>query len=215
VLPEDGYDLRVPMGEKSQVMAKLDDIPFYHPRKAQRAVVARHKVRKGESLQSISKKYGADAKRILLANNMRHPGPLAAGTILRVPLECSPERSPAQSEPTVPATHREMIEHVVRQGDSLYNLAKRYGTTTEEIQRLNRVTASSLAIGQTLKIMPAAPSRKNEPPRSKPSIYVVRNGDTLHVIAKRHHLTVGQLLALNQLNASAKLQPGQKLIVEN
>jgi LysM repeat protein len=44
---------------------------------------------------------------------------------------------------------------------------------------------------------------------------VVRNGDTLHVIAKRHHLTVGQLLALNQLNASAKLQPGQKLIVEN
>ncbi len=215
VLPEGGYDLRVPSGEKSQALAKLDDIPSYQPRSPQRAVVVRHKVRKGETLQTISKKYGTDAKRILLANNFRHPSALTVGATLRVPVECAPERSPAQPEPKVPAARHETIEHVVRHGDSLYNLAKRYGTSTEEIQRLNRVTASSLAIGQILKIVPSATPAKNEPPKAKPPVYVVRNGDTLNAIAKRHRMALERLLALNQLNANAKLQPGQKLIVEN
>jgi membrane-bound lytic murein transglycosylase D len=177
--------------------------------------VTRHKVRKGETLESISKKYGTDAKSILIANNLRRTAPLAAGTMLRVPTECPSERTPVVAEPKAPPAKREAIEHVVRQGDSLYNLAKRYGTTTEDIQRMNRVSASSLAIGQVLKIMPAAPPVKNEPPKTKPSVYVVRNGDTAHLIAKRHHMAVDRLLALNQLKATSKLQPGQRLIVEN
>jgi membrane-bound lytic murein transglycosylase D len=218
VLPEDGYDLRVPSAEKSQVLAKLDDIPAYQAypaRKPQGTAVARHKVRKGETLQTISQKYGTDAKSILLANNMRRPAPLAAGTILRVPIACPPERSPTLPEPKAATAKRETIEHVVRQGDSLYNLAKRYGTTTEGIQRQNRVTASSLAIGQVLKITPAAAPAKSEAPRAKPAVYAVRNGDTVHSIAKRHNMAVDRLLALNQLNAKSKLQPGQKVIVEN
>ena len=215
VLPEDGYDLRVPLGEKDRALAKLDDIPLYQARKAQAALVTRHKVRKGETLAGIAKKYGSDAKFILLANNMRRPAPLAAGTVLRVPTECPPDRPAALPEPKAPPAKRDAIEHVVRQGDSLYNLAKRYGTTTEDIQRLNRVTPSSLAIGQVLKIMPAGAAAKYEPPKAKPPVYVVRSGDTVHAIAKRHQMAVDRLLALNQLKPSSKLQPGQKLIVEN
>lgn len=215
VLPEDGYDLRVPSGEKNLVLAKLDDIPSYQPRKAQRAAVVRHKVRKGETIQSISRKYDTDAASILLANNLRHPSALTAGTTLRIPAECAPERSPSPSEPKPAPVRRETIEHVVRPGDSLYNLAKRYGSSTEEIQRLNRVTASSLAIGQVLKITPSAASAKSDPPKAKPPVYVVRNGDTLNSIAKRHRMALERLLALNQLTARATLQPGQKLIVEN
>lgn len=215
VLPEDGYDLRVPAGEKNQLLARLDDIPAYQPPRPQRTVVVRHKVSKGETLEAISKKYGADAKALLLANNMRKPAPLSVGTVLRVPMECAPDRSPASAEPKTPPARREAIEHVVRQGDSLYNLAKRYGTTTEEIQRMNRVTPSSLAIGQVLKIMPTAAPVKNEPPKAKSSVYVVRNGDTLQQVAKRHRMTLDRLLAINQLKSASKLQPGQKLMVEN
>jgi membrane-bound lytic murein transglycosylase D len=216
VLPEDGYDLRVPPGEKNLVLAKLDEIPAYQVRRAPETVVTRHKVRKGETIEAVSKKYGADTKAILLANNMRRPEPLVAGTILRIPVECAPERSPAPPEPKVQTVKRDPVEHVVRQGDSLYNLAKRYGTTTEEIQRLNRVTAASLAAGQVLKIVPPAAPVKNEPPNVKPApVYVVRNGDTLTSIAKRHGMALNRLLALNQLKADIKVQAGQKLIVEN
>jgi len=215
VLPEGGYDLRVPSGEKNHVLAKLDDIPSYQPRKTQRAAVVRHKVRRGETLQSLSRKYGIDATRILLANNLRHPGTLKVGTTLRIPAECAPERSPAQPEPKTPPARPETIEYVVRHGDSLYNLAKRYGTSTEEIQRLNRVTASSLAIGQVLNIATSAAPARSDPPKPKQPVYVVRTGDTLSSIAKHHRMALERLLALNRLNAHAKLQPGQKLIVEN
>jgi len=44
---------------------------------------------------------------------------------------------------------------------------------------------------------------------------VVRTGDTLSSIAKHHRMALERLLALNRLNTRAKLQPGQKLIVEN
>jgi LysM repeat protein len=77
------------------------------------------------------------------------------------------------------------------------------------------VTASSLAFGQVLKITSAAAPAKSEAPRAKPAVYAVRNGDTVHSIAKRHNMAVDHLLALNQLNAKSRLQPGQKLIVEN
>jgi membrane-bound lytic murein transglycosylase D len=215
VLPEGGYDLRVPIGEKSQVLANLDSIASYQPRKTQRAVVSRHRVRKGETLQSISKKYGTDATGILLANNLRQPSALKVGMTIRVPMGCAPERYPVPSEPKVTAARQEVIEHVVRPGDSLYNLAKRYGASTEEIQRLNRITASSLAIGQVLKITPSSAPAKNETPKAKSPVYVVRSGDTLNSIAKQHRMALERLLALNHLNAHDKLQLGQKLIVGN
>jgi membrane-bound lytic murein transglycosylase D len=221
VLPEEGYDLRVPPGEKSLLLSKIDEIPLYEVRRAevlrpsQPAVMTRHKVRPGETIEAISKKYGTDAKRVLAVNNMRQPAPLKAGTILRIPAESPPERSPAVPEPKTATAKRETIEHVVRQGDSLYNLAKRYGTTTEEIQRLNRVTAASLSVGQTIKITPSAPPPRNETTKPKPApVYIVRSGDTLHSIAKRHGMEVDRLVALNQLKAGAQLQPGQKLIIE-
>jgi membrane-bound lytic murein transglycosylase D len=213
LLPEDGYDLKVPVTEKARLLAKLDDIPPYRPRQA--PALVRHQVRKGESLETISKKYGTDPKTLMLANNLRRPGPLAAGTSLRVPLECRPERLPPAVTAKAPPAQREPIEHVIRQGDSLYNIAKRYGTTTEEIQRLNRVTAHSLAIGQVLKITPGSAAARSEPPKAKTAVYAVRNGDTPASIAKRHNMGVDRLLALNHLNAKSKLQPGQKLIVEN
>jgi len=221
VLPEDGYDLRVPPGEKDQVLAKLEDIPPYEVRRAEvrrtpSAAVKRHKVRKGETIQAIASKHGTDVKTVVRANNLRWPAPLAAGTILRIPVEPPPERSPTAAGPKTTAARREPIEHVVRQGDSLYNLAKRYGTTTVEIQRLNQVGNASLAIGQVLKILPAADPGRDESAQARtPPVYVVRNGDTLHSIAKRHGITVDRLMALNRLKASARLQPGQKLIVEN
>jgi membrane-bound lytic murein transglycosylase D len=221
VLPEDGYDLRVPPGEKDQVLAKLEEIPPYEVRRVEvrrtpSAVVKHHKVRKDETIQAVASKYGTDVKTVMRANQLRRPAPLAAGTILRIPVESPPERSPTTAGPKTTAARREPIEHVVRQGDSLYNLAKRYGTTTVDIQRRNQVPNASLVIGQVLKIVPAADLDRDESTKARnPPVYVVRNGDTLHSIAKQHGMAVDRLTALNRLKASAKLQPGQKLIVEN
>jgi membrane-bound lytic murein transglycosylase D len=213
ILPENGYDLRVPVGESAPVAAKVDDIPVYRLRPAM--TVVSHKVRKGETLETIAKKYRTDTKSILLANNMRRPAPVSVGTTLRVPLECPPERPAALQTAKSSAPKREPIEHVVRQGDSLFNIAKRYGTTTEDIQRLNNLSGTGLSVGQVLKLVPAPPPAKTEPPKLSQNVYAVRTGDTVFSIAKKHNMTVERLLALNRLNSKSTLQPGQKIAVEN
>lgn len=212
VLPEAGYELRVPVGESAAVSAKLDEIPTYRMRPG--IAVVRHKVRKGETLQTIAKKYGTDTKSIMLANNMRQPAAVAPGITLRVPLECPPEL-PAAAAGAKPAPFkRETVDHVVRQGDSLFNIAKRYGTTTEDIQRRNNIPATGLTVGQVLKIVPAAAPAKAAAPKPSQEAYHVRPGDTLYSIAKRHNTTIERLLSLNQLASGTRLQPGQRILVE-
>jgi membrane-bound lytic murein transglycosylase D len=220
ILPEDGYELRVPPGTADLVLAKIDEIPAYRPA---RVVVVQHKVRKGDTLETLSKKYRSDAKTIMLANNMRRPEPLTVGKTVRVPLvEASSDERPAPAHaPTqaakAPAHKPEPIEHVVRPGDSLWNIAKRYGTTTQEIERINRVTAANITLGQVLKIVPGATPLqvKAEPPKPRPAAtYTVRKGDTLQSVAKSHNTTVERLLALNKMKPHATIQPGQKILVE-
>jgi membrane-bound lytic murein transglycosylase D len=216
ILPEDGYELRVPPGTADLVLTKIDDIPSYRPG---RVVVVQHKVRKGDTLETLAKKYRSDVKNIMLANNMRRPEPLTVGKTVRVPLvEVPSDERPAPTKAAkAPDYKQETIEHVVRPGDSLWNIAKRYGTTTQEIERLNRVAASSITPGQVLKIVPGAPppQAKVEPPKPRPgTTYAVRTGDTLQSIAKSHNTTVERLLALNKMQPHSKLQPGQKILVE-
>jgi membrane-bound lytic murein transglycosylase D len=215
ILPENGYDLRVPVGEGALVEAKIDDVPVYRPQPA--ITVVSHKVRKGETLATIATKYQTDTKSLMLANNLRQPAPVAVGAILRIPFECPPERpaAPQTAKNPPPPPKREPVEHVVRQGDSLFNIAKRYGTTTEDILRLNKMRTTSLSVGQALKITPPPAPSKPEPPKPTRSTYAVRNGDTIQSIAKRHKMPLDRLLALNRLTPKSKLQAGQQLIIEN
>ncbi|CAB3751966.1 peptidoglycan DD-metalloendopeptidase family protein [Paraburkholderia humisilvae] len=63
---------------------------------------------------------------------------------------------------------------------------------------------------------PAAAAKAAVPPQAvKPASYKVRRGDTVKRIAQKHHITVKQLLAWNRLKASARVKPGQTLIVSS
>jgi membrane-bound lytic murein transglycosylase D len=214
ILPEDGYELRVPQGEVAAVAARLNDIPVYREPPPVITVV-RHKVQKGDTIEGLARKYGSDERSILAANSMRRAAPLAAGTTLRVPQTCPPGTAAAGKTPAAPP---KAIEHTVRKGESLTDLAQRYGTTAPEIQKLNRLKSPTLKTGQVLRIPappPVAAQVKPEPAKPKSGVYAVRNGDTLYSIARRYNMSVERLLALNQLDSRSKLQQGQKLIVEN
>ena len=212
VLPEDGYELRVPPGAAELLAAKIDEVPAYLPR---RVTIVRHTVRKGETIESVARRYGADVNDLLAANTMRRSQRLVPGRKLRVPIaDGMPGRqAPAPSATSAPGGKRQPIEHTVRPGDSLWNLAQRYRTTVEEIQRLNRLQDSGISVGQTLKIAPAATAR-TQAGKQKPTTYAVRRGDTLQGIAKSHNMGLERLLALNNLTPRSKIFPGQKIVVE-
>ena len=144
ILPRELYQLRVPIGKAEELLAKLDDIPVSS--RPQPAYV-NHRVRSGEALSTIARKYRTSVNSIARANNIHRNNFIVAGQVLKIPQGRS-YQPPAQiivpEKP--PATHR------VRSGDSLWIIAKRYGTTTKEIQELNKLNSTTLSIGQTLLI---------------------------------------------------------------
>ena len=131
ILPGDKYQLKVPQGSGELLLAQLDQIPISNP--PQPAYVY-HRVRHGETLSLIARKYRTDVGRIMRANNLRRSNFIVAGQRLKIP-----QRGYMDSQPAVvrqPA-NGETVTHLVRKGDSLWKIANRYGTTTKAIQSFN------------------------------------------------------------------------------
>jgi LysM repeat protein len=85
------------------------------------------------------------------------------------------------------------VTYTVKSGDSLYSIASKYGTTVNEIKKLNNLTSNLLSIGQVLKI----PSSDRE--IQNIDTYIVKKGDTLYTIASTYNTTVDEIKKLNNL----------------
>ena len=205
ILPGDSYSLRIPPGNSDALMAGIDRIPVSHP--PQRAYVY-HRVRNGETLSVIARKYRTSVRRIMRANNLRRSNYIVAGKRLKIPRR---GYMPSKPRRVQKPANGQAVSHVVRKGDSLYTIAKKYGTTTRKIQKFNNLRTTTLHKGQILVIFPG----KSKPPTVKGlSTYRVRRGDSPFLIAQRHQMALDRLLYLNQLYPGSKIYPGQKLYIE-
>jgi len=205
ILPEDNYRLNVPAGSGELLLAAIEQIPVSHP--PQKAFVY-HRVRRGESISVIARKYRTSVASIMRANNLRRSNFIVAGQLLKIPQSGYVYQAP---EVTVPRDGQ-ALTHAVSKGDSLFIIAKQYGTTTKKIQELNNLTTTELHIGQELTIFPG----KDTPPPSVDGLatYEVKPGDSPFVIAKRHNMDLDRLLSLNRLYPGSKIFPGQLLYIE-
>jgi len=114
---------------------------------------------------------------------------------------------PMASAASAPAYNS--IVYKVAQGDNLWSIAKKYGTTVTSIVALNNLANPNvIKIGQELIVHAAAKA-----PSDKQVQYVVAQGDTLWSIAKRYGTTVTKLIALNKITDPSKLLTGQRLIL--
>ena len=143
-------------------------------------------VQSGDSLWSISKKFGISVDELKQANNLTS-NLLSIGQNLYIP----------NKETDVTTS-----EYVVSKGDTLYGIAQKFGTTVDNLKSINNLTTDSLAVGQILKI----PSEEV----SSTNTYTVKSGDTLYGIASKYNTTVDELKSLNNLTSNT-LSIGQTL----
>jgi len=205
ILPQDKYPLRVPPDKGQIVLAKLDEIPVSHP--PQRAYVY-HRIRPGESLSTISRRYRCSVRSIMRANNLRRSSLIVAGKKLKIPRRGT---IVYRSEEYSKIKYKNASSHVVKRGDSLWIIAKRYGTTTKKIQELNNLSTANLHIGQVLKIREG----KNDKPSGEYlKTYLVKPGDSPFQIAQLHKMPLERFMRINRLTPRNKIYPGQKLYVE-
>ena len=95
--------------------------------------------------------------------------------------------------------------YTVKAGDSLWGIAKKYGTTVDYLKAINNLSSNLLSIGQKLKV-PDSTSNDN----NNDNIYIVKSGDTLYSIANKYNTTVSNLMNINNLKTNL-LSIGQEL----
>ena len=103
-------------------------------------------VKKGDTLYGISKEYNVPVDTIIKDNSLSSSS-LSVGQILRIRTEDNLECY--GNEYTPPSND---ITYVVKKGDSLYQIAKKYNTSVDSIKKKNNLTSNTLSIGQKLLI---------------------------------------------------------------
>lgn len=142
-------------------------------------------VQKGDSLWSISRKYGISVDELKNYNNLK-TNTLSINQILKIP---SPGSSSLNTK-----------TYTVAKGDSLWSISQKFNTTVNELKNLNNLSSNLLSIGMILKI----PSNNRT--------YIVKKGDSLWSISRANNTTVDKIKSLNNLNNNI-LSIGQELIL--
>ena len=103
------------------------------------------------------------------------------------------------------------LTYVVRSGDTLSSIARRFNTTVNELVELNSISNSNLIYpGQVLKIETSASSSEDN---NFTGSYVVESGDTLSSISRRFNTTVEELIRLNSISNPNLIYVGEILRV--
>ncbi|NLW48406.1 MAG: LysM peptidoglycan-binding domain-containing protein [Firmicutes bacterium] len=150
-------------------------------------------VQPGDSLHKIAARYGTSVA-ALQENNGLKTTQIYPGQILSLARR---RKAPANST------------YTVRPGDSLVMIAKRYQVSISALQETNKISASYVTTGQTLKI----PLSKGGAANPSSITYIVKNGEPLYLIAKRHRVSVIALLETNHLSNVSAVWPGQRLLI--
>jgi LysM repeat protein len=143
-------------------------------------------VQSGDTLYRISLRFGVTVAELRVANNLS--GDLIyVGQRLTIPGSSSGEQPQGQV-------------YVVKQGDTLYSIARRYGVTVSAIEASNDLPASGYIYpGMSLTIPGTS--------------HTVQSGETLTAIAARYGVTVQALAAANGITNPDRILVGQVLII--
>jgi len=197
-----------------------------------RGGVATYRVRTGDSLSKIARRYGISLTELARMNNLSPFRWLYTGQVLRVPDSApSGQAFQGQSSPAG-ATNQNaggIQFYTVRAGDSLSRIARRYGISLSELARMNNLSPNRwLYTGQVLRVpgpapeQPAtplpAPDVQAAPPQAEVNLartqvvaHLVQPGELLSHIADRYGVPAAVLARINRLQNTNVLEVGQVL----
>ncbi|MFD1738122.1 LysM peptidoglycan-binding domain-containing protein [Bacillus salitolerans] len=180
---------------------------LYIPPSGQLTSTATYTVRTGDSLSVIAKNYQTTVDQIKQLNGLTGDT-IKVGQTLIVPI------SQSSANQGITTSERTLGTYTVISGDSLSVIAKKLGTTVDQIKQLNGLTGDTIKVGQTL-IVPISLTSANQgitTSERTPGTYTVISGDSLSVIAKKLGTTVDQIKQLNGLTGDT-IKVGQTLKV--
>ena len=179
-------------------------------------------VQSGDSLTAIASKYNLGMDYIADLNNMSRTAGLRAGQKLKLTGEVPTVETPKTVEKQTTASNNSTDIHVVKSGETLNSIARKYHLQLNYLAELNNLSrTANVRVGQRLKIEGDVDSTpiKTETVAAKPQAtssrateaYKVKSGESLNSIANRAGMSVSELASLNNLSPRAGLQVGQTI----
>lgn len=163
-------------------------------------------VESDETLSHIAAKTGATVAALKRANGMR-TNRIHAGQNILIPVP----GSITDGEGTFDSEVANTAVYVIVRGDTLWDLARLYGTTSDALAAANDMHPDqTLRPGRELRLPGGI---VNEPPGTLVLHYEVKKGDSLWTISRRFKVTVAELKQWNGLSGKRYLKPGQRLVV--
>ena len=226
-----GYNLKVPLG----TMRSYATWAGIEPPGPDPSETTFYRVRRGDTLARISRRFGVRTGDIIAENNIRRPNRLRIGQVLTIPLYGSSIRSanrsiryrqPRDVPPPDTSTHR-AISYRIKRGDTLASISNRYGVSMANLQDWNKLSnPGDIIAGRAMTIyLPrsrdaasggASTSNRGRggAAESNSVVYTVKPGDTLWDIARAHNVTLSALRRTNGLGRRSAIHPGDRLRID-
>jgi LysM repeat protein len=189
------------------------------PGQAQAAAVpATHTVTVGDTLGVIAVKYGTTVARIAELNGIANPNVIRLGSSLAIPGTAPAEDSSASQASDEAMAGSETIApsattHVVRSGESLALIARKYGVTTESLAAANGITNVNLVFSGTTLVISDTPAAVITGTPGATSVHQIAAGETLAALASRYGTSVQELAETNSIANPNLIRAGQELTV--
>lgn len=212
------HELLLPIENAEQFEIALSSVP-----KSDRVKWQRYKIQKGDSLGLIAKKFNTQADVLRKANNIKGNS-IRAGKFLLIPssgpisdVQTAQQDKVAKVQKRTEAKRGKATIHTVKQGDTLWEIAKKYKVNYQDLAKWNNLTKrSTLRLGQELKVFNQTQINVTtvNAQLAKPMVYIVKSGDSLGAIAQDYKVTVEELKQWNQISNPRSLKPGQSLTIK-
>ncbi len=216
--PSPPHDLLVPYDSADTLKEKLNELP-----PSKRMTWRRYIIQKNDSLIKIAKKFNTSPTLIASVNGVKN-NRIRAGKALLIPsarkeseyYSLSAEQRLAKRQNRSPKKHAERVEHRVRSGESLWDIAKKYNVGVKALARWNHMAPGDvLSVNKKLvvwtKKASSATTRKIAKNETRKLFYTVKRGDSLAYIANRFRVRVKDIKSWNNIATQKYIKPGQLL----
>jgi membrane-bound lytic murein transglycosylase D len=206
--PSGPHQLLVPVADAAQFTLTLDKLPQIKPMQ----IAGDYKVKSGDTLGALAKRYGTSVAAIQAANNLKSTN-LRVGQSLSIPGQApvnSPYAIQAEQEIAQRNQRSNSVHYTVKSGDSFWTIAKNHNTSVKNLLKWNDLSANAkLKPGQKLLIADRAITQKD----GNKITYQIKSGDTLNKIANKFAVSKQDILSWNKVKNESYIHPGQELTI--
>ena len=160
-------------------------------------------VKSGDTLGEIASRFNTTTDALVSLNGITNPDLINVGQRIKVN---------GTAKPVAPPKKASQKTYTVKAGDTLSEIAQRYGTTTAALAKNNNISNPNLiSVGQKLNVGSSGGSSSGSSSKPTNRTYTVKSGDTLSEIAVKLGVTQKRLEQKNGIKNPHLIQVGQKL----